>query len=130
MPTPPPNSPRLHEAPANVYKVVYSALLWGMVGSTVLFALGVLRALSQHLSISLGPAPQWGWAQTWTGLAHLDPTALMIAATVLLILTPVARVAVAFAAFAVDRDAKFTLVTGIVLAVIVLTVILGRLGLH
>lgn len=130
MPAPPSNPPPLHEAPANVYRAVYAALFWGMVASTVLFALGVLRALMQHTSISLGPAPDWGWAQTWRGLGHLDPTALMIAATVLLILTPVARVAIAFVAFARDRDAKFTLVTGIVLAVIVLTVILGRLGLH
>ena len=46
MPTPPPNPPPLHEAPANVYQAVYAALFWGMVASTALFALGVAVAAS------------------------------------------------------------------------------------
>ncbi|MGH9474840.1 MAG: DUF1634 domain-containing protein [Terriglobales bacterium] len=132
MPKPPdpPSSSRIYEAPANVYVVVYKALLWGMVASSVLFAAGVLRALGRHESISLGAAPAVSWAGFWRGLAHLDPTALMVAATVILILTPVSRVLAAFITFWGDGDRKFVLVCGAVLAVIILTVILGRLGLH
>lgn len=115
---------------ANVYAVVHRALYWGMVVSTVLFALGVLRALQHPITISLGAplAPTWG--ETLRGLAALDPTSLMLVATLVLILTPVARVALALVAFWRDHDLKFVAVTGAVLAVIVLTVVLGRLGLR
>jgi len=118
------------EAPRNVYTVVHRALLWGMVASTALYALGVARALEAPVVVPLDHAFHLSWRQTWSGLAALDPTALMLAATVLLILTPVARVVLACIAFAVDRDRAFVLVTGAVLAVIALTVVLGRLGLH
>ena len=51
-------------------------------------------------------------------------------ATVLLILTPVARVIVSIYAFLVDRDRKYVIVTSIVLAIMILTVILGMFGVH
>ncbi len=122
--------PHIHEAPANVYAVVYKALLWGMVISSALFALGVVLSLRRHMVISLGPMAAVSWSQFWRGLLQLDPTELMQLATIVLILTPVSRVVVALLTFWVDRDRKFVLVCGTVLGVIVLTVILGRLGLH
>jgi uncharacterized membrane protein len=64
------------------------------------------------------------------GLLALDPSALMLAATVLLILTPVVRVVVSMYAFYVDHDRQYLVVTGIVLAVMLLTVLLARLGLQ
>ena len=118
------------EAPANVYSVVHQALYWGMLLSTILFALGVLSALRHPLVISLGAVVNRPWGATLQGLIQLDPASLMRVATLLLILTPVARVVLACVAFARDRDGRFVLVTGTVLAVIVFTVILGRLGLH
>jgi uncharacterized membrane protein len=63
------------------------------------------------------------------GLLAGDPTAIMLVATVLLILTPVARVMVSIVAFLVDHDKKFVVVTSTVFLVMVLTVILGELGL-
>ncbi|MGH9412683.1 MAG: DUF1634 domain-containing protein [Terriglobales bacterium] len=127
MPEP---QPHIHEAPTNVYAVVYKALLWGMILSSALFALGMVLALDRHTVISLGAMKAVSWSQFWRGLLHLDPTALMQLATVVLILTPVSRVFLAFVTFWVDHDRKFVLVCGTVLGVIVLTVILGRLGLH
>jgi uncharacterized membrane protein len=120
----------MKEAAANVYAVVYRALFWGMVLSTGLFALGVAMALRHPMTISYAPPIILGWSEAWRGLARLDPAALMEAATVVLILTPVVRVILSCIAFFVDRDYKFVGVTALVLAVIVLTVILGRLGLH
>lgn len=122
--------PRIHEAPANVYAVVYKTLLWGMVISSALFALGVVLSLRRHTVISLGTMASVSWSQFWHGLVRLEPTELMRLATIVLILTPVSRVVLALLTFWADRDRKFVLVCGAVLAVIVLTVILGRLGLH
>ncbi|HVA62328.1 MAG TPA: DUF1634 domain-containing protein [Terriglobales bacterium] len=121
---------QLQPAAANVYAVVFRVLFWGMVASTTLFALGVFRALQHPVAIPLANAPLLSVHATWQGLARLDPASLMLAATLLLILTPVVRVVLACIAFGVDHDPKFVAVTGIVLAVIVLTVILGRLGLR
>ncbi|HXE30539.1 MAG TPA: DUF1634 domain-containing protein [Terriglobales bacterium] len=118
------------EPAARVYAVVYRVLYWGMLISTALFTLGVLRALQHPRMISLGPALSQSLGTTLRGLAALDPASLMLAATVVLILTPVARVVMALLAFWRDGDAGFVAVTGVVLGVIVLTVILGRLGLH
>lgn len=58
----------------------------------------------------------------------LDPIAVMVVATVALILTPIARVAVSMLAFAMDRDYAFVAITGFVLLAIVFTIFLGVTG--
>jgi uncharacterized membrane protein len=54
----------------------------------------------------------------------------MMLGTLLLILTPIARVLVSIYAFWGDHDRKYVVVTLIVMIVIILTVVLGRLGLQ
>jgi uncharacterized membrane protein len=120
----------MKEAAASVYAVVYDALFWGMVVSSILFALGVGMALIHPTTISYAAPTILGWSAAWRGLLHLDPAALVEAATLVLILTPVARVILSCIAFFLDKDYKFVGVTAVVLGVIILTVILGRLGLH
>jgi|SRR6185312_15644051 len=115
---------------ANVYLWVHRVLEWGMGLSTVLYALGVIRALRQPAWISLGTALKMSPGTALRGVLHLDAASLMLTATVLLILTPVVRVVVSLAVFWADRDFRFVRITAAVLAVIVLTVVLGRLGLH
>lgn len=116
----------------NVYSVVYYALLAGMIVSSILFALGIIRALMHVTYYPL--SADWvrsHYTFSWLthGLATLDPVALMMAGTILLILTPVARVIVSLYAFAVDKDLKFEVITGIVFIVMVVTVLAGLLGL-
>lgn len=123
----------VHEPEANVYASVYHVLLGGMLLSCVFFAVGLIRGMMLHTFFPLTPA----WIQghyharaVLEGLKALDPTVLMMVATVILILTPVARVVVSIYAFAVDGDRKYVLVTSIVLAVMVLTFVLSRFGLQ
>ena len=116
----------------NVYSVVYYALLGGMIVSSILFAIGIVRALMHPDYYPLNS--DWvrsHYSVSWVmhGLATLDPVALMMVASILLILTPVARVIVSIYAFLVDRDFKFVVITGIVFLVMVVTVIAGLLGL-
>jgi uncharacterized membrane protein len=47
---------------------------------------------------------------------------------ILLILTPILRVAVSILAFAVERDRVFMIVTSAVLAILVIALLLGRIG--
>ena len=121
---------RFTDPPENVYHGVHRALHWGMVVSTVLYATGVVRAFQHPAPISLTRPEKLSFGAAMSGLVHLDPASLMLAATLVLIATPVARVAIAFAVFWKDRDFKFVQVTGLVLVIILLTVVLGRLGLH
>jgi uncharacterized membrane protein len=118
---------------ANVYTDVYRVLLVGMFISTAIFLLGVIRALMLRTYFPL--TSEWvrqhyHVSYVVRGLATLDPFALMLVASVLLILTPVVRVLVSIYAFWVDHDWKYVGVTSIVLAVMVLTLVLSELGLQ
>lgn len=120
------------EAEANVYADVYKVLITGMLISTTLFAVGIVLALLHPRSVPL--TPDWArryyhWNVIAAGIRHGDPAVIMLIASVLLILTPVARVVMSIYAFAVDHDRKYVMVTSIVLLVMVATVILGLLGL-
>ena len=128
-----PNQPAPQEGDKNVYAAVYRALLYGMIASSVLFAAGLARGMMLHTRFPLTEewvTSHYHWKVVMHGLATLDPTVLMMVATVLLILTPVVRVVVSIIAFAAEGDRKYVLVTSVVLAVIVLSVVLGRAGLQ
>ncbi|MGH9447876.1 MAG: DUF1634 domain-containing protein [Terriglobia bacterium] len=115
-----------------IYADVYDVLLGGMLVSSVLFAVGVVLALIHPRFVPLTRAyvrREYDLRTIAHGLVTGSPAAFMMIATVLLILTPVARVAISVYAFYRGADRKFTIVTGIVLLVIVLTVLLGALGL-
>lgn len=117
----------------NVYADVYKVLLGGMIVSTALFAAGIVRALLHPEFVPLTPAwikQHYHWRAIVDGIRSFDPTVIMLIATVLLILTPIARVVVSIYAFAVDRDRQFVAVTLIVLSLILLTVVLGLFGLR
>jgi uncharacterized membrane protein len=128
--------PEIAETPTsteeNVYSVVYYALLGGMIVSSILFAVGIIRALMQPTYYPLSAdwvRSHYSFSWVMHGLETLDPVALMMAGAILLILTPVARVIVSIYAFFVDRDFKFVVITGIVFLVMIVTVIAGLLGL-
>jgi uncharacterized membrane protein len=118
---------------ANVYADVYRVLVGGMIVSTILFVIGVVRALMHPTFFPLTAdwvRQHYQFSTVMHGLAALDPMTLMMVATILLILTPVARVIVSIWAFMVDRDYKFVAITSIVFLIMVITVIAGLLGLH
>jgi|YelNatPaOPRAMG01_1025707.scaffolds.fasta_scaffold181610_1 uncharacterized membrane protein len=120
-------------AEENVYAGVYRVLLGGMLVSSVLFAIGIVLALLHPSYFPL--TAKWVRAHyqaSWVihGVAHGNPLALMMVATVLLILTPVARVVASIYAFAVDRDWKYVAITSTVLLIMIATGVAGWLGLR
>ena len=117
----------------NVYTGVYYVLLGGMIVSSVLFAVGIALALWHRQFVPLTPdwvRQHYHVSAVVHGLASLDPMVLMMVATMLLILTPIARVLVSIYAFAVDKDYKFVAVTSVVFLVIAASVVLGLMGLR
>jgi len=123
----------MEETESNVYSGVYYVLLGGMLVSSALFLIGIIRAMLHPQDYPLTSAwvrQQYHLHTVLHGLATFNPVTLMMVGTVLLILTPLARVVVSIHAFAVDRDHKYVIVTSIVLLVMILTVILGTFGLR
>lgn len=116
----------------NVYSDVYRMLFGGMIVSTTLFVVGMVLAMLHPQQVPL--SSRWVRSHYHVhvvvhGLLTGNPTAYLLVATVLLILTPITRVIVSIYAFWVDHDLKFVAVTSVVLLIMVLTVILGELGL-
>lgn len=120
------------KAEKKIYADVYDVLLVGMLVSSALFALGVVLALLHPRYIPLTRdyiVKNYHGAALLHNLAAFRPGAIMLVATVILILTPVVRVVISIYAFAQEGDRKYVGVTGTVLLVILLTVFLGWLGL-
>ena len=116
----------------DVYADVYRVLLAGMYVTTALFVVGLILALLHPALVPLDPdwvSSHYHWRPVVSGRAHGDPSAYMLTATLMLILTPVVRVAVSIYAFAVDGDYKYAGITGVVLLIMILTVVFSRLGL-
>lgn len=59
------------------------------------------------------------------GAIELRARSIVLAGILLLIATPIARVAVSLVGFALERDGKYVAITGIVLAVLLYSVISG-----
>jgi uncharacterized membrane protein len=116
---------------ASIYRRVYQVLVAGMAVSTTLFAVGLLLAWRTHQEVPLSTEwirAQYHWNLFASGLAHLEPTAILMAATFVLILTPILRVAVSIYAFSREGDGKFVTITSTVLGIVLLTVVLARAG--
>src|SRR5260370_39946396 len=60
-------------------------------------------------------------SQVWAGLLVLHPQAIITLGLLLLIATPVMRVAVSIVAFALERDHRFVVITVLVLAILLLS---------
>jgi uncharacterized membrane protein len=126
-------SGRRTEEERNVYTDVYRLLVAGMIASVVFFSIGLILALRHPGQIPLTAdwiRRHYHWSAIAHGLASGEPTTYLMIATVLLILTPVARVVVSIRAFFVDHDHKYVAVTSTVLAIMILTVVLGIFGLQ
>lgn len=62
------------------------------------------------------------------GVAHGDPRALIMLGLLVLLATPVVRVAVSIYAFAREHDWRFVVITSIVLATLLVSFVLGKGG--
>jgi uncharacterized membrane protein len=76
--------------------------------------------------------PEAGFPRTlsWLldGLAHLQGQAIIVAGLLLLIATPIIRVAISIGLFAAQKDRVYVLLTAAVLALLLLSFALGKAG--
>jgi uncharacterized protein len=89
--------------------------------SIILIGLLMLPFYPEGFSVSgLISFPQT-FSQIWAGLLALHPQSIIGLGLLLLIATPVLRVAVSIVAFALERDFRFVVITALVLAILLLS---------
>jgi uncharacterized membrane protein len=64
----------------------------------------------------------------WFGLSHADPSTIVAVGLLLLVATPVIRVAVSMIAFAVSHDLRYVGITSLVLAILLFSFLSGLGG--
>ena len=135
-------SPRGGPSPGLVRKVellISNLLRTGVITSLIVVLTGLVVSFLHHPDYVHSPAelrqvispghPAWhSLGGLASGLAHLRGEAIIVAGLLLLIATPVMRVAVSIVAFLVERDWRFAAITAFVLAMLILSFVLGKAG--
>jgi uncharacterized membrane protein len=103
--------------------LVSTVLIVGVSTSAVLIAAGFLGSLlvgwdGSRGGASTGTPPTTDFGSLLAGLRALRPIALAQAGLLVLLATPVVRVATSVVAFWLERDGLYVVITGIVLAVL------------
>lgn len=110
----------------NVEVMVAWLLRVGVAVSAICIALGVLWVLlSGHTGYGTGEFPNTLTA-VWSGIIGGKPFALIMLGLLLLIATPVLRVAASVAAFWLEPDRLYAVITLFVLLVLIVSFILGK----
>lgn len=107
---------------------VVSSLLVVVVGLVISFVHHPAYLEAARMQQVVSPShPAWhSISELLSGLRHFRGEAIIMAGLLLLIATPVMRVAVSIVAFVVERDFTFVVVTSFVLAMLILSFVLGK----
>jgi len=135
-------SPGINAAESAVYRteIIISAVLrTGVLASFLLIVAGMIISFIHHHEYLSSPAellylthPGAAFPHTlrdvFTGLHEMRGQAVVTAGLLLLIVTPVMRVAVSIIIFLHKKDWVFTLITTVVLCLLLASFALGRIG--
>ena len=111
--------------------IISSVLRGGVILSATVIAIGVAAyffAGSSTLRYPHGLRYPDSIPTLWFGLTHGDPLAIIALGLILLLATPVLRVAVSVVAFAVIRDLLYVAITLLVLFILISSFLLGLGG--
>lgn len=127
---PPVTSDRAAARVAQLELIVSYVLRWGVILSFLIVLIGVTllfveggRSAQVHLR---GIAPPVDPVTVLHQAAQLRPTAIIDVGLMLLIATPIIRVAVSVIGFLLEEDFVYTAATLFVLAMLLLSLVLGR----
>lgn len=104
----------------------------GVILSAVIILFGFILLLVQlglqpGITVSLGAFPH-SLSQVWSGLLLMRPQAIIVTGLLLLIVTPVMTVTTSLVAFVVERDRRFVMITCVVLAILLASMLIGKGG--
>jgi uncharacterized membrane protein len=106
-----------------VERMVSRILRAGIAVSVTLMAIGLVLGVFDKEGVPSHVVPL---VDLLSGLAALDPAAYLSLGLIVLIATPFARVGGSLVAFARQHDRRYVLITAAVLAVMCLSVVLGK----
>ena len=126
------------EAPRNMEQLISRVLRVGVGTSLLLIAVGSLLSFFEgdyrhgqaEVARLTGPGGAFPRTVAWFshGLAHFDGQAVIVAGLLILILTPIVRVAVSLVGFARVKDRVYTVITAVVLLLLLVSFALGKAG--
>jgi uncharacterized membrane protein len=100
----------------------------GVLLSAGIISFGMLDLWLLHSHYAGTQAVPTSLAGIWFGLSHADPSAIVVVGLLLLVATPVIRVAVSMIAFAVSHDLLYVGITALVLAILLFSFLSGLGG--
>src|SRR5690348_16981468 len=116
-------------------KILGIVLRSGVIFSGAIIAIGTALFLANHslddtpayLAYNPGLIPHGNFPASLTsigsGLASLDPSSIIQLGFLVLLVTPVTRVALSLLLFAAEKDRKFVYLTGAVLAILLFSML-------
>jgi uncharacterized membrane protein len=123
LPTSPPTAPPKHVMDP-VERTIHLVLLAGIAVSVALMVTGLVLGLLKGGGMPRGVVPLADLPRA----AHtLSPAAFLSVGLIVLIATPFVRVAGSLVAFVREGDRRYVVITAVVLAVMCLSVLLGRI---
>ena len=131
--------PPAQDSSAGTERAISRILRIGVSASLVAISAGTLLAFVRaggygkepaDLARLIGPAGAFPRTAAWIlgGALRLGGRAVIVTGLLLLIATPVLRVAVSIVSFARERDRAFVVITSAVLGLLLLSLVLGRAG--
>jgi uncharacterized membrane protein YfcA/uncharacterized membrane protein len=120
----PPKDPKIAKAVENTYVIIGWVLQGGVLISAAVIVIGlILMALepNKYSPQKLLLFPH-SFAQVGAELLTFRPEAVIMLGLLLLIATPVLRVAVSIAAFGIEHDRKYVIITTIVLVILLFSI--------
>lgn len=111
--------------------LISSVLRGGVILSAITIAIGAAKfyfAGSPDLTYPNGLHYPSSLSTIWFGLTRGDPVAIVALGLVLLLATPVVRVAVSIIAFAISRDVLYVGITLLVLIILIFSLLSGLGG--
>ncbi len=112
-------------------KIISAVLMAGVISGSLMILIGLYRFLSttriQHYRQFLGGSFPHAPTSLIASLGHGNPTGIMMAGLLLIILTPILRVATSVLLFRQEHDRPMMAVTAIVLCILISSFIVGIL---
>ncbi len=110
--------------------VISWILQGGVITSSALIVIGLLLLPTRPGGLEVHRVLNFPrtLADVWAGLLIMRPQAIIVVGLLLLIATPVIRVAVSVVAFALERDRLYVVITLAVLTILILSFLLGKGG--
>ena len=122
--------PDLMELPGNIQMstIIGGILQGGVIISSAIIILGLVLLPFHPGGLSAQRIERFPHTlgQVWTELLAFHPQAIIVVGLLLLIATPVIRVAASVVAFWLEHDRRFVIITLVVLAILITSFLIGK----